>query len=71
MVSSMFYNVGNLQIVCQCDSLVRLVTREQHIASHQLFSSRKHRVFCRGLWRAEIAKYIFKIMGMQKWKRYL
>lgn len=30
MVSSMFYNVGNLQNVCQGDSPVWLVTQEQH-----------------------------------------
>lgn len=41
MVSSMFYNVGNLQNVCQCDSPVWLVTQEQHYCISSAFPFQK------------------------------
>lgn len=41
MVSSMFYNVGNLQNVCQCDSAVWLVTQEQHYYISSAFPFQK------------------------------
>lgn len=41
MVSSMFYNVGNLLNVCQCDSPVWLVTQEQHYCISSAFPFQK------------------------------